>query len=118
MKIFTVGTDTAKELIYSRLQIEEFGNGYMHFNKSFDEEYFKQLTAEKIQTQYHKGHQKRVWVKTRPRNESLDCTVYNLAALSILNPNFKALKTNIHKPEAPKKKPKKRRNLGNYMEEF
>jgi len=51
-KLFIVGTDTAKELIYSRLQIEDFGAGFMHFNKNFDEEYFKQLTAEKITTSY------------------------------------------------------------------
>lgn len=104
VKLFIIGTDTAKELIYSRLQIEEFGNGYMHFNNSFDEEYFKQLTAEKIQTKYDKGHPKRVWVKTRARNEALDITVYNLAALSILNPNFKAIKANQEKPTKKKLK--------------
>jgi len=104
VKLFIIGTDTAKELIYSRLQIEEFGSGYMHFNKSFDEEYFKQLTAEKIQTKYDKGHPRRVWVKTRARNEALDTTVYNLAALSILNPNFKAIKSNNEKPIKKKTK--------------
>ena len=106
VKVFMVGTDTAKELIYSRLKLEEFGNGYMHFNQSYDEEYFKQLTAEKIKTTYHKGFEKREWVKIRPRNEALDVTVYNLAALSILNPNFKALKAREEKEKKEVEKPK------------
>ena len=104
IKLFSIGVDTAKELIYSRLQIEEFGNGYMHFNKEFDEEYFKQLTAEKIKTTYHKGFAKREWVKTRARNEAIDYTVYNLAALALLNPNFKALLAKKDKPAKPKRK--------------
>jgi len=112
VKLFSVGTDTAKELIYSRLQIEDYGNGYMHFNKSFDEEYFKQLTAEKIATVYHKGFAKREWRKTRARNEALDITVYNLAALAILNPNFKAIKNKIAKQKEikkPKNKPQQKK---------
>jgi phage terminase large subunit GpA-like protein len=118
VKLFSVGTDTAKELIYSRLQMDEVSNGYMHFNMDYDEEYFKQLTAEKIQTQYNKGFAKRVWVKTRPRNEALDITVYNLAALSILNPRFKAIKEKLEPADRddgeakPKKKRKSSRNGG------
>ena len=109
VKLFSIGTDTAKELIYSRLQIEEFGAGYMHFNMNFDDEYFLQLTAEKIKTTYRKGFAKREWVKTRARNEALDTNVYNLAALSILNPNFKALKDKQEqKPESRKKTLQKR----------
>ena len=106
VKLFSVGTDTAKELIYSRLQTEEEGHGYMHFNNEFDEEYFNQLTAEKIKTTYKKGFQKREWVKTRARNEALDITVYNLSALAILNPNFKAIKSNLEKPLKKETKPK------------
>ena len=95
VKLFTVGTDTAKELIFSRLQLEEFGEGYMHFNKSYDEEYFKMLTSEKLVTTFKKGRPVRVWKPTRPRNEALDYTVYNLAALAILNPNYKKISENI-----------------------
>lgn len=95
VKLFTVGTDTAKELIFSRLQLKEFGEGFMHFNKSFDEEYFKMLTSEKIVTTFRKGRPVRIWKPTRPRNEALDYTVYNLAALAILNPNYKKIQENI-----------------------
>lgn len=91
VKLFPVGTDTAKSLIYARLKIEEFGPGFMHFPKTYDEEYFKQLTAEKIVTKYNKGFASRVWVKTRPRNEALDCRVLAMAALDILNANLDQL---------------------------
>jgi phage terminase large subunit GpA-like protein len=103
VKLFAVGTDTAKELIFARLKIEEFGAGYMHFNiKINDEEYFKQLTAEKITTKFVRGFPARVWTKTRPRNEALDLNVYALAALAILNPNWAALQTNVSKKLQPK----------------
>ncbi|MFY4767470.1 phage terminase large subunit family protein [Aliarcobacter butzleri] len=95
VKLFTVGTDTAKELIFTRLQLENFGEGYMHFNKKYDEEFFKQLTSEKVVNTYIKGVAVRKWVKTRARNEALDINVYHLAALSILNPNFKKIKENL-----------------------
>ena len=67
----------------------------MHFNKKYDEEFFKQLTSEKVVNTYIKGVAVRKWVKTRARNEALDINVYHLAALSILNPNFKKIKENL-----------------------
>ncbi|ALV25050.1 phage terminase, large subunit [Campylobacter iguaniorum] len=95
VKLFTIGTDTAKELIYSRLKLSEFGEGYMHFNKTFDEKYFLMLTSEKLVMTLKKGRPVMEWKPIRARNEALDYTVYNLAAISILNPNFAALKENI-----------------------
>lgn len=98
VKLFAVGTDTAKELIFARLKIDEFGAGYMHFNRKLhDEEYFKQLTAEKLTTKFLRGFPSRVWTKTRARNEALDLNVYALAALAILNPNWNVLKSNVIK---------------------
>jgi phage terminase large subunit GpA-like protein len=93
VKLFTIGHDTAKELIYARLLKDkpdpgEFSPGYMHFPMKYDDEYFRQLTAEKAVTKYSKGFPHRVWVKIRPRNEVLDCRVGAMAALAILNPNF------------------------------
>jgi phage terminase large subunit GpA-like protein len=91
--LFIVGVDEAKGLIYSRLKLQEPGPGYCHFpaRPEYDEEHFAQLTAEKIVTRYQRGFPKREWVKTRPRNEALDCRVYALAALCILNPAWEAL---------------------------
>ena len=91
VKLFPVGVDTAKELIYSRLQIEDPGPGYCHFPEHYDDEYFKQLTAEQIFIKAHKGYKKREWRKVRPRNEALDCRVYAISALSILNTNVNML---------------------------
>lgn len=105
--LFSVGTDTCKELIYSRLKISNPGPGYCHFPMTYDEEYFEQLTAEKRVTKYTNGHPKQVWVKTRPRNEKLDCRVYALAALTLLNPNLEilALKKNQQNHKNDEKKP-------------
>lgn len=93
VNLFPIGTDTAKELIYKRLQILDPGSGYIHFpiKENFDEEWFEQLTAEKCVTKYRQGQPYRAWVQVRKRNEALDLSVYNLAALYILNPNFAAL---------------------------
>jgi phage terminase large subunit GpA-like protein len=53
--------------------------GYMHFPE-YNTEYFKQLTAEQLVTRIAKGYPKRIWQKTRDRNEALDCRVYARAA--------------------------------------
>lgn len=92
VKLFSIGTDTAKQMIYSRLKIHQPGPGYCHFPAEYPEEYFKQLTSERIQTRFVNGHPTRVWVIPKGRrNEALDCRVYGLAALHILNPNLDAL---------------------------
>lgn len=112
--LYPVGVDTAKEIHYSRLKITEPGPGYCHFPADRDEEYFKQLTAEKQVTRYHKGFPKREWIKTRTRNEALDVRVYAIAALSILNVNMDSVYHKFYdnverikapSPEAPKPHP-------------
>lgn len=91
VKLFMIGTDTAKQTLYARLKMTDPGAGYMHFPLKYDEEYFKQMTAEKATTKYSYGFPTRVWVKTRARNEVLDCRVGAMAALAILNPNFEKI---------------------------
>jgi len=113
VSLFTIGTDTAKETIFARLKNNEPGAGYIHFPVSplFDEEYFAQLTGEKCTTKYVKGRPVKVWVKTRTRNEALDIAVYNLAALYILNPNIKILKTRLMPQQEPKPEPEQESNF-------
>ena len=103
--LFTVGVDPAKGLIYSRLKLTEKGPGYCHFpaTEDFDEEFFAQLTAEKCVTRYVKGFPKREWIKTRSRNEALDCTVYALAALYNLNPKWESLEARVTKAKTKEK---------------
>ena len=90
-KLFPIGVDTAKEIVYSRLRIQDKGAGYCHFPIDRDDEYFRMLTAEEIVTRFHKGFRKREWRKTRARNEALDCRVYAIAASAILNTNINAM---------------------------
>ena len=95
LRLYPVGSDTAKEVIYSRLRILEPGAGYFHFPLERDREYFLQLTAEKQVIRFAKGASKREWIKTRSRNEALDCTVYALAAFKLLNADLAQLTADI-----------------------
>jgi phage terminase large subunit GpA-like protein len=88
--MYTVGVDTAKRTIYSRLKLTS-GEGYIHFSVDLDEEYFFQLTAEKMVTKYRRGFPIMEFVKTRERNEALDCLAYAYAALDNLNVKLAAL---------------------------
>jgi phage terminase large subunit GpA-like protein len=81
-KVWIVGVDTAKDAVYSRLRIADAGPGYCHFPISYDHEFFKQLTSEKVKTRFVKGHPIREWHKPPGvRNEALDRRVYALAVL-------------------------------------
>lgn len=86
-----VGTDTAKGLLFSRLGLSEFGPGYIHFPRDVDDEWFKQLTAEKLMTKHIKGIPTRIWKQIRARNEALDCAVYAFAAFTSLNANLERI---------------------------
>lgn len=101
VQVFTVGVDSAKGLIYSNLRIGDYGPGYCHFPTAYNEEFFAQLTAEKVVTRFYKGFPRREWVKTRPRNEALDIRAYSLAALRIVNPVYSQYRVNL-KPVAKK----------------
>lgn len=88
VKLFPVGVDTVKRTLMSRFRIKEPGPGYCHFPEDRSDEYFRQLTAEKLVTKYHKGFPRQEFVKVRTRNEALDCRVYAMAALAVLNANL------------------------------
>tara|TARA_R110000851_G_scaffold198398_1_gene349546 strand:- start:110 stop:865 length:756 start_codon:yes stop_codon:yes gene_type:complete len=81
--LYQVGVDTAKRTVYSWLHSDK-----VHFSAELDEEFFAQLTAEKLVTKFRKGFSVLEWVKTRERNEALDCFVYAYAALNNLNPDL------------------------------
>ena len=121
VRLFTLGVDNIKELIFSRLKITMDGPGYCHFPNDRPDEYFKQLAAsEKIVTKFHKGFPRREFVKTRTRNEALDCRVYAIGALSILNLNLNTLadkKAHQQKTaDAPQATPPRRRsNRGGFV---
>lgn len=92
--LFNVYVDEVKSKVYSMLRIDEPGAGFCHFPKApqYDTEYFRMLTAERLTTQRVRGYTRLVWELPKGRhNEALDCRVYALSALNILNPNFDAI---------------------------
>lgn len=106
--VHMVGDNQAKSLIYSRLKITKPGYGYIHFpnDPAFDDEYFEQLTAERLVTKTVRGRPTAEWLQTRPRNETLDCFKYALAALRLSGADLVAISAS-RKKEAPKKEPEK-----------
>ncbi|WP_066017943.1 phage terminase large subunit family protein [Endozoicomonas atrinae] len=102
-----IGTDTAKELIYQRYRILEPGAGYCHWpiKDCFDEDYFKQATAEEKIKKYKLGVPYFTWDAKSRRNEALDCRVYSLAAIRILQQhrgiNLERLASSRPSPETP-----------------
>ncbi len=91
--LFVVGVDEVKRLEHNRLRKEVPGPGYCHFplNDEFDEEYFDQLAAEELRTKKSMGVATLYWHQVRERNEALDMSVLDYAALTLLKPNFAAL---------------------------
>lgn len=85
-----VGTDTAKDLIYSRLQLipdnENPVSGSIHYpadDDLFGETEARQLVAEVLIPKLVNGKVVYRWDNQKRRNETLDCFVYALAALRI-----------------------------------
>ena len=106
IKLFTVGTFPIKELIFSRLKVQSEGAGYCHFPAGRSDEYYQQLAnSEKIVTKYQKGFPRREFVKTRTRNEALDCRVYAYAALCILSLNINAVADRVVNAPEPETEP-------------
>lgn len=82
LKLWGIGTDTAKHTIYGRLRIDQPGPGYVHLPAELSKtDEFDQLTAERLATRYVKGRPQLDWVlPPGRRNEALDCAVYAYAA--------------------------------------
>lgn len=84
--VFSIGVDSAKDLLFRRLPKAEAGPGALHFRKAFGREFFEQVTSEVRRVEYSMGKARVRYVKIRQRNEALDLLVYNLAALLIERP--------------------------------
>lgn len=113
--VHIVGVDQAKTLLFARLKITMPGAGYIHFpqNGDFDDEYFAQLTSEKLVTRIRGTRPIQEWVQTRTRNEALDCHNYSLAALRLANIDLEARAKKRQQPttEKPKAIPRKPNNF-------
>jgi phage terminase large subunit GpA-like protein len=93
--LYIVGTNLVKDKLFGYLKVTEPGAAYCHFPAGYDDEYYKQLTAEKRVKKIKKfdkndphGYSQWMYKKIRSRNEALDCRVYAMAALYHLNFNF------------------------------
>jgi len=114
VSLYPIGTDTAKDTLFSWLNVEEEDSGgYIHFPATVDEEYFKQLTAEKRIVKFYRGQKKLVWKQTRERNEALDNFVYALAGYYILSPNMNKIKNKTETTEEQPEQKQKRNTLLN-----
>lgn len=80
LKLWSVGVDTAKDLLLGQLAIEQPGPGHVHMAADLPREWFEQLTAEQRVLAKVNGKDTYRWVKRRPRNEVLDCRNYALHA--------------------------------------
>jgi phage terminase large subunit GpA-like protein len=95
IKLWKVGVSVAKEQIYRWLNAKkptdeqvaegrEYPSGYSRF-PMYDEEYFKQLTAEQYITKVdNRGFHSHHWEKLRKDNHFLDCRVYSRAGSAML----------------------------------
>jgi len=117
VQLFPVGTDSAKDTLFSWLNIDEVRSGYIHFPADVDEEYFKQLTSERRIIKYYKGQKRMEWKQIRERNEVLDTWVYNIAGFYILNPDLQSLKNKATdtKPIQRKRRTNKQRRNQNWV---
>jgi phage terminase large subunit GpA-like protein len=95
VRLFPVGTTAAKDEIFSHLQVNEPGPGYIHVpdRPEFDDSYLKQLCSERKVTRYRLGVETKIYEKVSPnaRNEALDTFVYATAARVKLNPNYEKI---------------------------
>lgn len=78
VKLWSVGTGTAKDLIFNRLRIAQPGPGYIYLSPELPADFFHQLVSEhRVEQKTSRGTVWR-WMKpsSHTRNEVLDCTVY------------------------------------------
>jgi phage terminase large subunit GpA-like protein len=96
IKVWSVGTDTTKEYIFSWLEndyrrkerIDGALPGCVHFSHELPDDFFEQLAGEVLKTQMDKnGFPVKRYVKIG-ENHSLDCFVYARAVLEVIGGAF------------------------------
>ena len=94
LKLWRIGVSMAKAELYGLLKLDKptdeelaqrggYPNGFIHFPE-YDEEFFKQLTAEQLVTKKVKGFTKTEWQKVHERNEVLDTFILCRVAAAIV----------------------------------
>lgn len=103
-----IGVDTAKDMIFDRCAMTEIGPKYVHFSTALSAEWFNQLAAEEKKDVTISGRMETRWTQVRARNEALDCFVMNLAAVTLIRPQWDVLKA-ARKPADPEPEPEPER---------
>ena len=82
LKLWPIGTDTAKHLLYGRMRVTQVGPGYVHTPKALlgtDE--YEQMTAARLMPVTVQGKASMRWITpSGKREEGGDCMVYAYAA--------------------------------------
>jgi phage terminase large subunit GpA-like protein len=108
-----VGVGTAKSTIYDRLNKQERGPGFCHWPRTYEEDYFKQVVAERLVEKKRMGVTYHVWeLPEGERNEGLDLNVYAYAALGWMisrqGANLERLRAQLTASPAPPPRPEPR----------
>jgi phage terminase large subunit GpA-like protein len=108
--LFPVGSDTVKGWLMGRIRNEQ-----IHFPSGLSDDFYAQLTSERLETKFMRGMPVKRWVKApSARNEALDSSVYAYSAAvfaGLKRANWPALRASIvptAKDEAPQKAPRPR----------
>lgn len=86
VKLWQIGTGTAKHLLYGRMRLTAAGPGFVHVPKAFEQtDEFEQMTAARLLPAVVQGKRYMRWVTPQgKREEAGDCHVYSYAAACYL----------------------------------
>ena len=82
LKLWPIGTDTAKHLLYGRMRVTQAGPGYVHTPKALQTtDEYEQMTAARLMPVTVQGKASLRWITPHGhREEGGDCMVYAYAA--------------------------------------
>lgn len=100
--LFLAYVDEIKSKVYTQLKVEYDRETvdhpqFCHFPEKamYSRDFFRMLTAEKLGTKTVRGFKRLEWELPKGRkNEALDCRVYCIAGLNIINPDFDIIRKN------------------------
>lgn len=86
LKLWPIGTDTAKHLLYGRMRVTQVGPGYIHTPKALSgTDEYEQMTAARLMPVTVQGKASMRWITPHgKREEGGDCMVYAYAAACYL----------------------------------
>lgn len=86
LKLWPIGTDTAKHLLYGRMRVTQVGPGYVHTPKGLEStDEHEQMTAARLMPVVVQGRAALRWITPHgQREEAGDCMVYAYAAAAYL----------------------------------